>query len=598
MACDSMPRRISIAALGLCLLTAAALHGCTSRLGEGTEPMDCSDYADNDADGLFDCADPGCEAAPACQPPPLSDAFELGPQLECMSPYEGIDRFSEEGLQRGLTVIVEEGGNGGSTVPRRALGGALALSDLDGDGDFDIIQGPKTFYENDGAAHFTELPGLTTEDSPTDTDYMAAVDLDGDGLPELIGARNIPPEIVPQVWHNLGDFQFEQIQQLDVPHSGHELSNQTISLADIDGDNDLDLAYITGGVDPSTGGGYPTTLYRYDFEAGLFEQWFHLYADSDSSPASDVSSQVGLFTDHDRDGDPDLYIANDFGNLGFPSALWRNDGPQEGAQEPAMIEYGAQVYADLKMNAMGIDSIDLNHDGRLDYCLTDVGLPRCLQSRTEDGSYVQVGYNLGLLPDGTTPQSAITTVGWSFDFADLDNDSWVEAVHASAPDSTSLEIGWDEFGDLLWQGSEDGLFTDVSALTGFDSLDANFGMVTGDLDGDGWLEIVVAGPGNPPRLHMNRCGSNSWVEVELVGPPGNSEGYGALVEVDLGDRTELRELHNLRATSQGPSRLHFGLGTLETISSLRVHWPDGELTEGHGIGARRLITVTHSGATP
>ena len=321
-----MPRRISIAALGLCLLTAAALHGCTSRLGEGTEPMDCSDYADNDADGLFDCADPGCEAAPACQPPPLSDAFELGPQLECMSPYEGIDRFSEEGLQRGLTVIVEEGGNGGSTVPRRALGGALALSDLDGDGDFDIIQGPKTFYENDGAAHFTELPGLTTEDSPTDTDYMAAVDLDGDGLPELIGARNIPPEIVPQVWHNLGDFQFEQIQQLDVPHSGHELSNQTISLADIDGDNDLDLAYITGGVDPSTGGGYPTTLYRYDFEAGLFEQWFHLYADSDSSPASDVSSQVGLFTDHDRDGDPDLYIANDFGNLGFPSALWRNDG--------------------------------------------------------------------------------------------------------------------------------------------------------------------------------------------------------------------------------------------------------------------------------
>lgn len=33
---------------------------------EGTEPGDCSDGADNDADGLFDCNDPGCAGAPAC----------------------------------------------------------------------------------------------------------------------------------------------------------------------------------------------------------------------------------------------------------------------------------------------------------------------------------------------------------------------------------------------------------------------------------------------------------------------------------------------------------------------------------------------------
>ena len=33
---------------------------------EGTEPGDCEDNADNDADGLFDCADPSCEASPLC----------------------------------------------------------------------------------------------------------------------------------------------------------------------------------------------------------------------------------------------------------------------------------------------------------------------------------------------------------------------------------------------------------------------------------------------------------------------------------------------------------------------------------------------------
>ena len=33
---------------------------------EGTEPGDCEDGADNDADGLFECADPSCEASPLC----------------------------------------------------------------------------------------------------------------------------------------------------------------------------------------------------------------------------------------------------------------------------------------------------------------------------------------------------------------------------------------------------------------------------------------------------------------------------------------------------------------------------------------------------
>ena len=51
------------------------------------------------------------------------------------------------------------------------------------------------------------------------------------------------------------------------------------------------------------------------------------------------------------------------------------------------------------------------------------------------------------------------------------------------------------------------------------------------------------------------------------------------------------------ATSQGPSRLHFGLGELDLIPFIRVQWPDGEVTEGHDLGTRRLVTEVHSGAT-
>ena len=43
-------------------------------LFEGDEPGECSDGADNDQDGLFDCLDPNCMGAPSCLDTDLPDA--------------------------------------------------------------------------------------------------------------------------------------------------------------------------------------------------------------------------------------------------------------------------------------------------------------------------------------------------------------------------------------------------------------------------------------------------------------------------------------------------------------------------------------------
>lgn len=60
------------------VLTAGALIGCntqepgstegavTSNMIEGDDPGECSDGADNDADGYFDCQDNGCWGSPDC----------------------------------------------------------------------------------------------------------------------------------------------------------------------------------------------------------------------------------------------------------------------------------------------------------------------------------------------------------------------------------------------------------------------------------------------------------------------------------------------------------------------------------------------------
>ena len=93
---------------------------------------------------------------------------------------------------------------------------------------------------------------------------------------------------------------------------------------------------------------------------------------------------------------------------------------------------------------------------------------------------------------------------------------------------------------------------------------------------------------------MNQCGDGAWLEIELIGPRENSQGFGAQVEVDDGERVHLREIHGLRATAQGPSRLHFGLGGVDVVPRVTIRWPDGETSEAHDIGSRRVITVVHS----
>ena len=50
----------------LVVMAALALAGCKGSATEGSNPGECSDGADNDSDGLYDCDDPDCAGAPAC----------------------------------------------------------------------------------------------------------------------------------------------------------------------------------------------------------------------------------------------------------------------------------------------------------------------------------------------------------------------------------------------------------------------------------------------------------------------------------------------------------------------------------------------------
>jgi hypothetical protein len=96
----------------------------------------------------------------------------------------------------------------------------------------------------------------------------------------------------------------------------------------------------------------------------------------------------------------------------------------------------------------------------------------------------------------------------------------------------------------------------------------------------------------------NDAGSNSWLQVSLIGAPGNAQAIGARVTVRTaaGQQTQLVGQNDGAFFSQGHYRLYFGLGTSPRVDSLQIVWPDGKVQEVRDLQANRLHVIKHPSA--
>lgn len=507
---------------------------------------------------------------------------------------------------------------------------SAAFADVSGDGHLDLLVGtlggPLKLWLGDGHGRFRDA----TAESGLTGGYAAAAlalaDVEGDGDLDLyVGTyktRNVLDAVPPaqrtfdQVVRRVGD-RYEVVPRWradyrieDRPDLGGVMRAQRA---------EPDLFFLNDGNGRFAAEPVAGARFRDESGAPLAEPPDHF-------------TLAARFYDVNGDGAPDLYVCNDFED---PDQFWINDGRGGFRLIPAL------AMRETSNTCMSVDFADVNRDGHVDVFTADMmsrslaqrqtqvpinlALPKQVGLGTErhqwmrnmlqvargDGTWADVSFAAGVEASEWT---------WGSAFVDVDLDGWEDLLAVNGHrwdvrDADTFErlraavrhVPWNrEQGEfprhdarnVAWRNRGDLAFTDVSAAWRFGSDSAiSNGLALGDLDGDGDLDAVVTRLGGSPVVY--RSGTTApRIAVRLRGLAGNREGVGARVTVRAdGLPAQTREVAPSGYYLSGSDAMLVFAAGRDTMPALEVRWRDGATST---IQARpnRLYEIEQAGARP
>ncbi len=338
--------------------------------------------------------------------------------------------------------------------------------------------------------------------------------------------------------------------------------------------------------------------------------------------------------DFDEDGWIDVYVANDYL---VPDRLWRNQGPNaEGI--PQFTDTISALMPQISWSSMGADAGDLDNDGHLDLMVADMAATTHFKAKVNMGD--MQGRMRTVLETGWPRQAmrnhlfwgtgvdryqesawfsglAGTDWSWAVKFADFDLDGFQDIfltnghsrnfTDADIPFSVASLIGRTQFEvyrnadrlrepNLAFQNRGDRRFK-AAPDWGIDHVGMSFAAATGDLDGDGDPDLVVANLDEEIHLYRNNATGTGRFSVRLEGTNGHRSGIGA--RIILTDSTGIRRTRWMTPQtgfqSQNASDLLFGLGEARAVS-LEITWPSG-LRQTLAIGKGETVAIVREAGT-
>jgi hypothetical protein len=499
--------------------------------------------------------------------------------------------FQDVSGTAGIDFTHRNGARGEKYLPE-TMGSGCALVDVDNDGRLDVVLvdstawpgdgGPKgrcRLYRNVGGGRFQDVSA--TWGMPADIYGMgvAAGDWDNDGYTDLLitalgGSRLL---------RNDGGRRFEDATaRSDLKTPGWPTSATWI---DFNRDGHLDL-FVCHYVRWSPGSdvfysldGTNKSYARPDRYAGetcqLLENRGGRFVDVSARAGVAIAASKALgvaLCDFDRDGWPDLVVANDT----VPNFLFHNQG--NGTFKEVAVQAGIAVAeGGLAKAGMGIDTADYDNGGQEAILITNfAGEQLSLYRRDRSGLFMDVAAPVGI---GIPSQHYL---GFGAFFFDADLDGWQDIFVANGhiQDDVSIRNSLVSHAQpsLLFRGGPSGRFTDVSASAGALAVPrVGRGAACGDIDNDGDLDVLMTTNGGPAvLLRQEGRPRNNWLRLRLEGTRGNRSAIGAMVRVRVGAILQSRMVRSGSGyLSQGDLRLTFGLGRAEEVHDVEVRWPNG-----------------------
>ena len=243
---------------------------------------------------------------------------------------------------------------------------------------------------------------------------------------------------------------------------------------------------------------------------------------------------------------------------------------------------------------MGTSFGDYDSDGDLDWFITNI---------TNDPEHPGPfgGWNRLYRNDGnrhftdTTQAAGVrdSRFSWGTTFFDYDNDGDVDLSATNGYNGA----GWIDDQTFLWQNN-DGVFTDVSTVTGITDTRQGRGLIHLDYDSDGDLDLLVINNADAPILYRNDGGNdNHFLRIKPQGTVSNRDGIGAWITVtpDLAapDQKLVWEIDGGSSfVSQSERIAHFGFGaSTDPVELVTIEWSSGIVQHLYDVSIDQTLLV-------